>query len=314
MDSRVQKIRKFMLQEEEDDDELFLVLLPALYSSLYEEKRPVHTSSLSGAQLVKEILEGHESWSKVEFRMEPEIFRAVSDYLKRERLLEGTTRVDVDEQLGMFMYMISHNATNQDLQKKFQHSAETVHRKLNEIINLIPLLVQRFVKVPTSLQPHPKIMSNPRFWPYFQNCIGAIDGTHIPITIAEELAAPYRNRKGTLSQNMMVACDFDLNFTFISCGWEGSASDAGVLRSAISKGFEVPAGKFYLVDGGYGNTSSFLAPYPGVRYHLGEFRRRRRNETGWITNHHLFHQKRMLTFRREMMPTTKMPTTNIKRT
>ena len=73
----------------------------------------------------------------------------------------------------------------------------------------------------------------------------------------------------------MVACDFNLNFTFISCGWEGSASDAGVLRSAISKGFHVPEGKFNLVDGGYANTPSFLAPYRGVRYHLGEFRSRR---------------------------------------
>jgi hypothetical protein len=50
--------------------------------------------------------------------MEPEIFRSISNYLKREKLLEGTMRVGVDEQLGMFMYMISHNATNQDLQKK----------------------------------------------------------------------------------------------------------------------------------------------------------------------------------------------------
>ena len=158
----------FRSAEEEDDDELFLVLLPAIYSSLYEEKHPVHTCSLSGAQLVKEILDGHESWCKVEFRMEPEIFRSVSNYLKREHLLEGTTRVDVDEQLGMFMYMISHNATNQDLQKKIQRSAETVSRKMNEIFDIIPILVQRFVKVPTSLQPHPRIASNPRFWPYFQ--------------------------------------------------------------------------------------------------------------------------------------------------
>ncbi|XP_071674905.1 uncharacterized protein [Lolium perenne] len=30
---------------------------------------------------------------------------------------------------------------------------------------LLPGLVQRFVKVPSSLQPHPKIMSNPRFSP-----------------------------------------------------------------------------------------------------------------------------------------------------
>jgi len=39
----------------------------------------------------------------------------------------------------------------------------------------------------------------------------------------------------------------------------------------MSKGFEVPPGKFYLVDGGYANTSSFLAPYRGVGYHLKEF-------------------------------------------
>ena len=108
-----------------------------------------------------------------------------------------------------------------------------------------------------------------------QNCIGAIDGTHIPITISEDKAAPYRNRKGSLSHNVMVACDFNLNFTFISCGWEGSAADAGVLRSALDRGFHVPEGKFYLVDGGYANTPSFIAPYRGVRYHLSEFRSRR---------------------------------------
>jgi len=69
----------------------------------------------------------------------------------------------------------------------------------------------------------------------------------------------------------MLACDFDLNFTFISSGWEGSATDARVPRSALLRGFRVPEGKFFLVDGGYANTPSFLAPYRGVRYHLKEF-------------------------------------------
>ena len=71
----------------------------------------------------------------------------------------------------------------------------------------------------------------------------------------------------------MLACDFDLNFTFISSGWEGSATDARVLRSALLHGFRVPEGKFFLVDGGYANTPSFIAPYRGVRYHLKEFGR-----------------------------------------
>jgi hypothetical protein len=69
----------------------------------------------------------------------------------------------------------------------------------------------------------------------------------------------------------MLACDFDLNVTFISCGWEGSATDARVLSSALLNGFNVPNGKFYLVDGGYANTQHFLAPYRGVRYHLKEW-------------------------------------------
>ena len=66
-------------------------------------------------------------------------------------------------------------------------------------------------------------------------------------------------------------CDFDLNFSFISSSWEGSATDARVLRSAMRRGFHVPHGKYYLIDSGYANTSSFLSPYHGVRYHLKEF-------------------------------------------
>jgi hypothetical protein len=42
---------------------------------------------------------------------------------------------------------------------------------------------------------------------------------------------------------------------------KSSATDYSVLRFAISKGFQVPPNKFYLVDGGYVNTPSFLAPY-----------------------------------------------------
>uniref|UniRef100_A0A8I6Z249 DDE Tnp4 domain-containing protein n=1 Tax=Hordeum vulgare subsp. vulgare TaxID=112509 RepID=A0A8I6Z249_HORVV len=78
----------------------------------------------------------------------------------------------------------------------------------------------------------------------------------------------------------MLACDIDLNFTFISCGWEGSATDTKALISSLNNGFQVPEGKFFLVGGGYANTPSFLAPYRGVRYHLKEFQsgqRRPRN-------------------------------------
>lgn len=52
----------------------------------------------------------------------------------------------------------------------------------------------------------------------------------------------------------MVACDFDLHFVYVRAGWEGSASDARVLQDSLDNDFEVPQGKYYLVDAGYENT------------------------------------------------------------
>jgi hypothetical protein len=82
--------------------------------------------------------------------------------------LRDTRGVTIEEQLGIFMFMISHNASNGRLQKTFQHSGETIHRHVKAVFNIIPTLTCRFVKLPTSLEPHPKIASDSRFWPFFQ--------------------------------------------------------------------------------------------------------------------------------------------------
>ncbi|CAH9063392.1 unnamed protein product [Cuscuta epithymum] len=69
-----------------------------------------------------------------------------------------------------------------------------------------------------------------RYLPHFKDCIGAIDGTHVPAVIFEEEENMWYNRKGFISQNIMTACSFDLQFTFAVPGWEGSAHDARILR------------------------------------------------------------------------------------
>jgi hypothetical protein len=43
-----------------------------------------------------------------------------------------------------------------------------------------------------------------------------------------------------------------------------------VLQDALTHGFYVHSGKFYLVDAGYVNTPSFISPYRNVQYHLQE--------------------------------------------
>ena len=36
----------------------------------------------------------------------------------------------------------------------------------------------------------------------------------------------FRGRKHTITQNVLAAVDFDLRFTYVLAGWEGSAHDA----------------------------------------------------------------------------------------
>ncbi|XP_076949299.1 uncharacterized protein LOC143621898 [Bidens hawaiensis] len=108
------------------------------------------------------------------------------------------------------------------------------------------------------------------------DCIGAIDGTHIRVKVPSKDASRYRGRKGYPTITVLAACTFDLKFTYVLSGWEGTASDSRVLKDALTREdkLNTPDGKFYLVDGGLPLKSTLIAPYRGVRYHLKEYSKR----------------------------------------
>ncbi|PNX90923.1 hypothetical protein L195_g047051 [Trifolium pratense] len=110
-------------------------------------------------------------------------------------------------------------------------------------------------------------------WKWFENSIGALDGTHIPVMVAAEDRPRYRNRKGDITTNVLGVCGSNLRFIYALPGWEGSAGDSRVLRDALRRQYrlQIPNGKYFLVDAGYTNGPGFLAPYRGTRYHLKEW-------------------------------------------
>ncbi|KAL6844000.1 hypothetical protein ACP4OV_025673 [Aristida adscensionis] len=157
-----------------------------------------------------------------------------SHMIRERSLLCNSRGVQVEEKLGMLLFMLSRNASFKALSERFQHSSEAIHRHIQAAMGVVVAVANDYIKLP-SVETHWKILSNPKFAP-FEDCIGAIDGTHVPVTVKDNEAAPYTNRKGTFSQNVMLACDFDLNIVYVPTGWEGSASDAAVLRSTMRSG------------------------------------------------------------------------------
>lgn len=204
--------------------------------------------------------------------MKVEVFQFLCRELQTKGGLCASKHIDVDEQVGMFLWTVVRAAGNREVQERFQHSGDTVSHYFHRVLNAITHLVPEYIKLPTEPGIAFKVSSNSKFYPYFNDCCGALDGTHIAAKISSEVASAYRNRKGWLSQNVLACCELDnLEFTYVLAGWEGSAHDGAVLEAAFDAGFHVPAGKFYLGDAGYALTPWCITPYRGVRYHLREW-------------------------------------------
>ncbi|KIJ09243.1 hypothetical protein PAXINDRAFT_40755, partial [Paxillus involutus ATCC 200175] len=79
----------------------------------------------------------------------------------------------------------------------FQRSNDTISlyfQKMLVILSSQPLYT-RYMQLPTGEFVSPKISNNPKFWPYFKNAIGAIDGSHIYVAPPAYLRPNYRNHK-----------------------------------------------------------------------------------------------------------------------
>src|SRR6267154_5427765 len=110
------------------------------------------------------------------------------------------------------------------------------------------------VQFPTANSPiSPTIHNDPQFR-FFDQCIGAVDGTHIHTFTALQDQPFMRNQKGFLSQNCLFICDFDFLFIYALCGWDGSVADATLWNDACTHDLRMPWGKYLLADAGFGGS------------------------------------------------------------
>lgn len=131
-----------------------------------------------------------------------------------------------------------------------------------------------FVKLPGTNAPIPNhIQSNPKLFPFFQNVLGALDGTHINCFTSAVDRHTARDRKGGITQNCLAVCSFDFRFLYFISGFDGSAADATMFMHSRLMDFMIPQGKCYLADAGFALCDTLLVPYRGIRYHLAEWGR-----------------------------------------
>ncbi|KAK8913628.1 hypothetical protein KSP39_PZI023660 [Platanthera zijinensis] len=148
-----------------------------------------------------------------------------------------TQNVPVKESVALFLHVLAHNTKFRVLGGTYIRSIDTISRHFNLVLRAILKMTSTYIKRPATSQAHR--------WGYFTDCVGAIDGTHIDVTVPQSEQGRYRNRKQAITTNVLGVCDADMKFVYVLPGWEGSASDSRVLRNALEREdcFEVPIGK-----------------------------------------------------------------------
>ncbi|XP_051198596.2 uncharacterized protein [Lolium perenne] len=246
------------------------------HSEKHLEKKPRVEPRYTGQQWVFDNL-GNSKDCYAMFRMHRPCFDSLHDTLVEKYGLEGSTNMCSEEALGMFLWTLGSPQSVSQVQNRFKRSKETINRKFAEVLYCVNQLAGDIIKPIDPLFPtvHERLRDS-RFTPHFDGAIGAIDGTHIPVTVPAAHMVNHVGRYGYSTQNVMAVCDFDLRFTSIVAGWPGSVHDTRIFKDTLFK-FEAnfphpPPGRYYLVDSGYPNQDGYLSPYTGTKYHLPEFR------------------------------------------
>ena len=91
-------------------------------------------------------------------------------------------------------------------------------RYFEDVLEALFLLYPHYVKFntkTTSLPDH--VQKNPKFTP-FKNCLGALDGVLVPAYVPLNIQSLWCSQKGVISQNILVAANFDFEFVYVLAG------------------------------------------------------------------------------------------------
>jgi hypothetical protein len=179
-------------------------------------------------------------WSDEEFKDNFRVSRETFAYLcselkpRLQRRYFVRKPLSVEQRVAITLWRLGTNNEYRSIGHLFGVGLSSVHVGVKEVCNMPSwtsycLVMSRYYLVIVSRKLY--VDGFECKWG-FPQCIGAIDGTHIPIIAPKENALDYFNRKGHHSVVMQALVSCDYTFMDIYIGWPGSVHDARVLTNS----------------------------------------------------------------------------------
>ncbi|KIK14079.1 hypothetical protein PISMIDRAFT_117675 [Pisolithus microcarpus 441] len=110
----------------------------------------------------------------------------------------------LQEQLGIFLYIVVTGLIIRHVGERFQQSNGTISKYFKRMLSAftLPRVYAKYVQLPHSDTPtHPYILNNPKFFPFFVDAIGTIDGTHVTCAPVSRTKGVWRREHGPKKLN-----------------------------------------------------------------------------------------------------------------
>ena len=180
----------------------------------------MYNSQQTSEKRIQELLSGHPTCFYDNFGMAKHVFIKLKNDLIKHSGLIATRHVSVNEQLAIFLTTLWSGKNTWDIRYDFQQSADIIsryvhliylflnqtsyiyrYRTFHQLLDIVisPPFYTQYVKLSSDNNIPTQIWDNPKFYPYFKNCLGAIDGTHIFAHVPQEDVSWYHNWKETIS-------------------------------------------------------------------------------------------------------------------
>ena len=170
------------------------------------DRQLVRTNRGEGWRRVQRFMFESEVQCYEILRMNQGTFRSLCKILSENYKLEDFCHVYLEESVAMFVEMVGQDLTIRVLAERYQHSLDIVKRKIDDVLSSLLKLAADIVKSTRDefASASPVSIDSQRYWPYFKDCIGVIDGTHIPVRPPSGNVEPFRGRKAEATMNVLA--------------------------------------------------------------------------------------------------------------
>jgi hypothetical protein len=178
--------------------------------------RTVYMDAWRSEALTRELI-GSESTRLFDFRrFDRAQFEALHAVLEDDLL--DSQFISSQQRLLIFPHYVATGCHYRSLRETFNHALGSIHtvfhQALRALLPIHPLVVRQAIAEDAYMLEK---CASGKYFPWFEDCGGALDGSHVYYFVRGE-QAPYLNRKGFLSQNVLGMVDHEMRFMYLLAG------------------------------------------------------------------------------------------------